>query len=94
MKYPTYEEVQNSLEKTAPNGWIVTDEYHFIGVNHSSFTQRQFISVGDVNGHFGFNDEDAMEISGDMEKLYDADEIAESFWNQILKFYPQLMEVK
>jgi hypothetical protein len=90
--YPTSEEMFNKLKETAPIGWVVSDEYHFIGVNHSALTQEQFIAFGNVNGCFGFNDEMAMDIIGDMEGITNPEEIAKSFWNQISGFYPQLFK--
>jgi hypothetical protein len=92
MNYPTSEEMFNKLKETAPIGWVVSDEYHFIGVNHSALTQEQFIAFGNVNGCFGFNDENADTVCGDMEGITNPDEIAKEFWDQIAGFYPQLME--
>jgi hypothetical protein len=93
-KYPSYEEMQKALEQTAPEGWIVSDEYHFIGVNHPSLTNEQFISFGDVNGYFGFNDTNADTVCGYMEGITDPAEIAKSFWDQLKEFYPELFVKK
>lgn len=91
-KYPTPAEMFTKLQETAPKGWIVSDEYHFIGVNHPALTQDQFIAFGNVNGCFGFNDENANTVCGDMEGIYNPDEIAESFWDQVAEFYPELFK--
>jgi hypothetical protein len=90
--YPTTEEMFNKLKETAPAGWVVSDEYHFIGVNHPALTQEQFIAFGNVNTYFGFNDENADTVCGDMEIIYNADEIAQSFWFQLSEFYPELFK--
>ena len=92
LKYPTHKEVREALETTAPTGWTISDEYHFIGVNHQALTQNQFIAVGNVDGYYGFNDEDANEVIGDMEGITDPAKIAESFWIQLSKFYPELFK--
>lgn len=92
MNYPTPEVMLNKLQETAPTGWIVSDEYHFIGVNHSALTQDQFIAFGNVNGHYGFNDENADTVCGDMENIYNSGEIAQSFWFQLSEFYPELFK--
>ena len=95
LKYPTREEMFIKLEETALNGWLISDEYHFIGVDHPTFTEEQFISFGDVNGHFGFNDVFADPICGDMEGITNPNEIAKNFWFQVKEFYPELFkEVK
>jgi hypothetical protein len=91
-EYPTLEEMFNKLKETAPLGWVVSDEYHFIGVNHSALTQEQFISFGDVNECFGFNDENANTVCGDMEGITNPDEIAKEFWSQLSEFYPELFK--
>lgn len=91
--YPMPEEVGVAITKTAPVGWVISYEYpDFIGVNHPTFDGEQFILVGDVNGHFGFNDCPADVVCGDMEGLTDPKEIAESFWQQISKHYPELVK--
>jgi hypothetical protein len=91
--YPTPELVRNATKETAPEGWIISAEYpDFIGVNHPSFTNEQFIFMGDVNGHFGFNDQPADIVCGDMENLFDPKEIAASFWKQLAAFYPELLK--
>jgi len=95
LKYPTREEMQIKLEETAPEGWIVSDEYHFIGVVHPSLTEEQFIAFGNANGCFGFNDTNADTVCGDMEGIYNPEEIAYEFWFQVKEFYPELFkEVK
>lgn len=91
-EYPTHQEVRTALEATAPIGWIVSNEYHFIGVNHQALTQDQFIAVGDVNGHYGFNDENADTVCGDMKGITDPAKIAKSFWFQVSEFYPELFK--
>jgi hypothetical protein len=95
IQYPTPEQVRIETEKLAPKGWQVTHEYpDFIGVYHPSFTDEQFILIGDVNEHFGFNDQPANVVCGHMENLTDPKEIAESFWQQLAKFYPDLVKEK
>jgi hypothetical protein len=92
-EYPMPEQVGIEIKKTAPFGWIISYEYpDFIGVNHPTFTDEQFILVGDVNEHFGFNDQPADIVCGSMEDLTDAKEIAVSFWQQLNKHYPNLMK--
>ena len=94
-KYPTPEQVRIAITKTAPVGWVISQEWpDFIGVNHPSFTDEQFVFVGDVNEHFGFNDQPANVICGDMEGLTDPQEIAAEFWRQLAKFYPDLVKEK
>jgi hypothetical protein len=92
LKYPTSEEMFNKLKETAPIGWVISDEYHFIGVNHSALTNEQFIAFGNVNGCFGFNDENANTVCGDMEGITNPDEIAKEFWFQLSEFYPELFK--
>lgn len=92
LNYPSYEEMIKALEETAPEGWIVNDDYHFLGINHPSLTNEQYIAFGDVNGYFGFNDTNADTICGDMENLTDPTEIANSFWFQLKEFYPELFK--
>ena len=87
----TVEEVLKATQATAPEGWIVSHEYpNHIGVTHPSLTEDEFISFGDVNYDFGFND--CLNVCGDMKDLTDADEIAESFWQQIAEIYPNLVK--
>jgi hypothetical protein len=91
-EYPNYEEMMKALEESAPEGWTISDEYHFIGVTHPSLTNEQAISFGDVNGCFGFNDTNADTVCGDMENIYEPALIAKSFWAQIKEFYPELFK--
>lgn len=92
-KYPMPEQVRAEIKKVAPVGWIISYEYpDFIGVNHPTFTNDQFILVGDVNEHYGFNDHPADVVCGSMEGLTDAADIAASFWLQVGKFYPDLVK--
>ena len=87
----TVEEVLNATQETAPEGWTVSHEYpDCVGVTHNQLTEDQFIMFGDVNGYFAFND--CLDVCGDMENLTDADEIAESFWQQIAEIYPDLVK--
>jgi hypothetical protein len=91
--YPSVEAVLNATHELAPEGWIVTDEYpNQIGVHHPTLTDDQFISFGDVNGYFAFNDAFNDGANGSMEDLTDAQDIAESFWQQIAKIYPDLVK--
>ena len=91
----TVAQVLKETEETAPDGWIVSHEYpDQIGVTHPSFTDDQFISFGDINYDFGFNDVFASEVCGSMEGLTDAKEIAKSFWDQVAGIYPNLMNKK
>jgi hypothetical protein len=91
--YPNVEDVLKATEETAPQGWTITHEYpDSVGVDHSTFTDDEFIMFGDVNGFFGFND--SLDVCGYMEELTDPKEIAISFWEQIRVFYPQLMEIE
>lgn len=92
LNYPSYEEMIKALTETAPEGWTVSDEYHFIGVNHLKLTNEQFIAFGDVNKYYGFNDTNADTVLGDMRELTDPDEIAKSFWFQLGEFYPELFK--
>jgi hypothetical protein len=86
-------EVLEVTEKLAPKGWIVTYEYpDQIGVTHPTFTDEQFISFGDINYDFGFNDVFADNVCGSMEGLTDAADIAASFWLQVGKCYPDLVK--
>lgn len=92
-KMATVLEVLEVTENLAPDGWTVTHEYpNHIGVTHPTFTDEQFISFGNVNFDFGFNDVYASDICGDMKGLTSPAEIAVSFWLQVGKFYPELME--
>jgi hypothetical protein len=93
IQYPTPEQVRIETEKLAPKGWTISAEYpDFIGVNHPTFTNEQFVFMGDVNEHFGFNDQPADIVCGDMEGLTDPKEIAASFWRQLADFYPELLK--
>lgn len=92
VEFPSYEEMIKALEKSAPEGWIISDEYHFIGVNHSALTNEQFIAFGDVNKYYGFNDTNADTVCGDMRELTNPEEIAKSFWFQLGEFYPELFK--
>jgi hypothetical protein len=92
-KMATVTEVLEVTEKLAPKDWIVTYEYpDTVGVTHPTFTDNQFISLGDINGDFGFNDVFASDVCGSMENLTDAKEIAADFWQQIAKIYPDLVK--
>ena len=89
----TVVEVLKEVEDLAPEGWTVNHEYpNYIGVNHPTFTDDQFISLGDINGDFGFNDVFAADVCGSMEGLTDAAEIAASFWQQVGEHYPDLVK--
>jgi hypothetical protein len=89
--FPTVQEVLKATQATAPDGWIVSYEYsNEIGVHHPSLSDDQFISFGDVNGHFSFND--CLDVCGSFEELTSADEIAASFWQQVAKIYPDLIK--
>lgn len=89
----TVAEVLEVTENLAPDGWKVSHEYpDTVGVTHPTFTDEQFISFGDINGDFGFNDVYASDVCGSMEGMTAAAEIAASFWLQVGKFYPELME--
>lgn len=89
--FPTVEEVLEATKETAPKGWTVSHEYpDCVGITHPTFTDDQFIMLGDVNGYFAFND--CLNVCGDMEDLTDAQEIAESLWQQIAEIYPDLVK--
>lgn len=92
LKYPSPDEMFIKLEETAPKDWIISDEWHFIGVDHPSLTDEQFISFGNVNVCFGFNDTNADTVCGDMEGITNPDEIAQNFWDQVKEFYPELFK--
>lgn len=92
LKYPTREEMLIKLEETAPKGWLVNDEYHFVSVDHPSLTEEQMIAFGNVNGCFGFNDTNADTVCGDMEGITNPNEIAQNFWDQVKEFYPELFK--
>lgn len=95
MNYPEVTTVLPFVESLAPKDFVVTYEYeNSIGIDHPTFTDDQMIMFGDVNGYFAFNDSFGSEVSGDMERIYDPKEIAESFWNQISKIYPDLFDSK
>jgi hypothetical protein len=90
-EFPTVAEVLDATKETAPKGWTISHEYpDCIGVTHSSLTNDQFIMLGDINGFFAFND--CLSVCGDMEELTDAQEIANSFWQQIAVIYPNLIK--
>jgi len=91
--YPTVNEVLIATQETAPEGWTVTAEYpDSVGITHPTLTDDQFIMFGDVNGYFAFNDAFNSGANGAMENLTDADEIANNFWQQIAKIYPDLVK--
>jgi hypothetical protein len=95
LKYPKLNEMHLKLEETAPKGWKISEGFHFISVEHPSLTEEQFIAFGNANGCFGFNDLNADTVCGDMEEIYNPDEIAYEFWFQVKEFYPELFkEVK
>ena len=86
-------DVLKETKELAPANWIVTYEYpDTVGVTHPTFTDDQFISFGDVNYHFGFNDVFADNVCGSMEGLTDAKEIAANFWQRIAQIYPNLVK--
>jgi hypothetical protein len=92
-QYPNVEAVLNATQQLAPKNWIVTAEYpDQIGVSHPNLTDDQFISFGDVNGYFSFNDAFSDGCGGSMEDLTDYVEIATNFWLQVAKHYPDLVE--
>ena len=92
-EYPAVEIVLNEMQKNTPEGWKVTHEYpDNIGVCCDSFTSdSHFIMLGDTNGFYLFNDEMG-EVVGDMEKITNPAEIVASFWEQLKKFYPDLLK--
>ena len=54
-KMATVEEVLNATKETAPKGWTVSHEYpNCVGVTHLTFTDEEFIMLGDINGFFSF----------------------------------------
>lgn len=88
--FPSVQDVLQATKETAPEGWAITHEYpDCVGVEHSTFTNDQFIMMGDINEHFAFND--SLDVCGSMEDITDAKEIAISFWNQIGILYPDLI---
>jgi len=90
-EYPTVEEVLDVMDWS--EGWTVTHEYpDYIAVDHVSFNDDQVISFGDVNGYFAFNDVPADVVVGDMEFIVNPKEIVKSFWEQVAKFYPELVK--
>jgi hypothetical protein len=92
-KMATVEQVLKATKETAPIGWVVTAEYpDQIGVSHPSFTNDEFISFGDINGDFSFNDSYTKGVCGYMQNLTNAKEIAASFWKQLAYFYPELLK--
>ena len=92
LEYPTLQNMFFKLKETAPKDWIISEEFQFIGVNHPSLTEDQFIAFGNVDGYFGFNDENGNTIMGDMEGITNPDEIAKEFWFQVKEFYPELIK--
>jgi hypothetical protein len=91
-KYPTLDEMSLKLKETAPDMWSVLDDFHFISVYHYALSDEQKIAFGNVNGCFGFNDLNADTVCGDMEGIYNPDEIAQNFWFQVKEFYPELFK--
>ena len=93
IKYPSVEQVLKATQDLAPKGWEVTYEWpDQIGVYHPTLTNDQFIFFGDINGFFTFNDAFSDGCGGYMEGLTDPKEIAESFWQQVSTFYPNLIK--
>ena len=92
--YPRVAEVLAEMMARPANGWVISYEYpDTIGVWHGSFiSDDQFINFGDVNGYFGFNDTHG-DVSGDTEGITNPAEIVRSFWAQVGKFYPNLVDV-
>ena len=89
----TVYEVLEATEYLAPEGWTVNHEYpDQIGVHHPTLTDDQFISFGDVNGYFSFNDAYSNGCGGSMEGLTAASEIAATFWVEVGKHYPELTQ--
>lgn len=92
-QYPSVEKVLKATQELAPKGWTVSYEYpDQIGVTHPTLTNDQFISFGDVNGFFTFNDAFSNGCSGTMEGITAPAEIAASFWVEVGKHYPQLTQ--
>jgi hypothetical protein len=92
-KMATVYEVLEATEYLAPEGWTVNHEYpDQIGVHHPTLTDDQFISFGDVNGYFSFNDAYSNGCGGSMEGLTAASEIAATFWVEVGKHYPELTQ--
>jgi hypothetical protein len=79
LKYPTLNEMHLKLEETAPKGWKISEGFHFISVEHPSLTEEQFIAFLNADT-----------VCGDMEDIYNPDEIAYEFWFQVKEFYPEL----
>ncbi len=93
LNYPSVSIVLKEMQENARPYWRITYEYpDCIGVWHPSFiSNEQFIFLGDINGHFGFNDEPADKVNGSMEGITDPAEIVSSFWAQLKAFYPDLI---
>lgn len=91
-EYPQVLEVLPFVAELAPKDWIITHEYpNFIGVKHPSLEDDRMICLGDLNKHFAFNDSFTTDlVCGEMKFITNPKEIAESFWNQVSKIYPQL----
>jgi hypothetical protein len=93
IKYPTVEQVLKSTQHLAPKGWEVTYEWpDQIGVTHPTLTNDQFISFGDINGFFTFNDAFSEGCGGSMEGITAPAEIAATFWVEVGKHYPELTQ--
>jgi hypothetical protein len=93
IKYPTVEQVLKATQHLAPKGWTVTAEYpDSVGVHHPTLTDEQFIMLGDINGHFSFNDVPATDVCGSMEGITAPAEIAATFWVEVGKHYPELTQ--
>ena len=91
--YPSVEQVLKATQDLAPKGWIVSPEYpDQIGVTHSDLTDDQFISFGDINGFFSFNDAFSDGCGGSMEGITAPVEIAATFWVEVGKHYPELTQ--
>jgi hypothetical protein len=89
----TVANVLGEVQATASKGWCVSLEYpNFIAASHPTLNDEQTIALGDLNGFFSFNDTKADPVLGDMEGITNAEEIALSFWQQVGKFYPDLVE--
>lgn len=92
-QYPSVKKVLKATQHLAPKGWIVTAEYpDQIGVHHSDLTDEQFISFGDINGFYSFNDAFSDGCGGSMEGITAPAEIAAIFWVEVGKHYPELTQ--
>jgi hypothetical protein len=90
---PSLTDVLGELETTAPENWWVSLEYNnYIAIVHPTFNDEQLIALGDMEGYFSFNDAIGNPVCGDMKGLTDAEEIAISFWQEVGKVYPDLIE--